>query len=94
MDMISLHDGRILQVHGADQCRLEHCCIHNPSDHPLKDRPLSWSQPIHTMFRMCEHDLPHPDPDDLEYKAATLDFGLLEAITSTHIHHCDGCCHR
>jgi hypothetical protein len=92
LDIIALHDGRVLHVHEAGQCRLEHCCIHNPSDHPLNTRPLSWSQPIHTMFRVCEHGGMHPDPDDLEYKAATLNFGLLEAITSAHMSHCDGCC--
>ena len=95
-ELIALHDGTILQnVHPAGTCALEHCCIHNPSDHPLRGAPLAWmGPPIRSMARVCEHGLHHPDPDDLAFKAATLDWITMEAITSVHLvaENCDGCC--
>lgn len=92
MDMISLHDGRILQVHEFGQCASEHCCVHRPSEHPLNAAPLAWVPALRAMFRVCVHDQPHPDPDDLEFKARNLDFMTVEVISSVHLDHCDGCC--
>lgn len=66
-DLITLHDGRVLSTHGRKVCLLDHCVIHNPSDHPLKEAPLYWSVESHLMFRICEHEKPHPDPDAMEY---------------------------
>lgn len=99
MEPIALHDGRILQVHEEDVCIGPHCCIHRPSDHPLKNAPLDWWQGW-GMMRVCEHGFTHPDPDDLNVKVALHGIfeglALIEAITSVHMmkEHCDGCCHR
>lgn len=45
------------------------CCIHAPSDHPLKAAPLAWVSLAHCMIRVCEHGEGHTDPDDLAYRA-------------------------
>lgn len=97
MEPIYLHDGRLMQVHDREDCFvaegiISNCCIHSPSDHPLSKAPLDWSGAIKTMFRKCEHGLLHPDPDDMKFKAISMQFSLMEAIYSVHIDKCDGCC--
>lgn len=84
-----LHDGRLMVVHGRDQCAGEFCCIHNPSDHPLRHRPLNWrwAPPYdyrRIMERICEHGVGHPDPDDVKVRSSSYE----------GIHGCDGCCSR
>lgn len=89
--------GRNLYVHRAsDDCFDNHCCIHNPSDHPLRAAPLVWRQagifdwkPSH-MERMCEHGVGHPDPDSLAFLRRNGKNDLAEILGS---HGCDGCCH-
>ena len=46
--------GQKIKVHDKDKCEGEYCCIHNPSDHIMKDWPT--------------HCIGHPDPDDLAFK--------------------------
>lgn len=95
-DTIALHDGTILSgVHEQGQCSGPNCCIHNPSDHPLNTAPLAWmGGTIRAMSRVCEHGFHHPDPDDIAFKLALLDWATVEALTSVHLmkEHCDGCC--
>lgn len=80
-DIIALHDGRVMIVHAPSRCGGDPCCVHNPSDHPLRDAPLSWWPFGKMMFRICPHGEPHPDPDDLVAQFVGLD-----------LHTCDGCC--
>ena len=99
MEPLALQDGRLLQVHNQSDCYGPNCCIHNPSDHPLRNAPLTWYPGV-GMMRVCEHDYIHPDPDDLAVKLRThgiIDgLALLEAISSVHLveENCDGCCER
>lgn len=88
-DVIGLFDGRVLQVHPPSSCAGRECCIHNPSEHPLRMAPLSWRSDRRLMERICEHDVGHPDPDDLAWKRVEL--GDDEAW-GFGIHGCDGCC--
>lgn len=91
-----LHSGATLTgIHAEDECFLEHCCIHNPSNHPLRDAPMDWWGEFRHMVRVCVHGVSHPDPDDLAFKMATLDWITVEAISSVHLmeESCDGCCH-
>lgn len=67
MDILVLHDGRTMSTHGRAKCLGPNCCIHSPSDHPLKDAPLSWLGEIAMMFRVCPHGNVHPDPDSLRF---------------------------
>jgi hypothetical protein len=60
---VTLYDGSRLNVHRGSDCRSPDCCtIHNPSVHPLKDAPRDYIQG--RMYRVCEHGIKHPDPDD------------------------------
>lgn len=96
MDITTLHDGRILHVHEKGDCVGEHCCIHNPSDHPLNTAPLDWWGESKCMVRVCKHGFRHPDPDDMTFHLMLGDFLMVEAMSSVHLmsEHCDGCCHR
>jgi len=92
---VTLYDGTLLSgVHAPDECFLEHCCIHNPSDHPLRTAPLAWMGGVRAMFRVCDHGLHHPDPDDTTFMLASFRWMDVEAIASVHLmrENCDGCC--
>lgn len=68
---------RVLLVHPKTKCKGQHCCIHNPSDHHMKEWPQNWREDRGIMERICPHGIGHPDPDD---------------PTTDRIHGCDGCC--
>lgn len=91
LDLIILHDGRLLRTHGPESCAEDtNCCIHNPSDHPLKDAPLNWRADRGLMERVClVHGVGHPDPDALAFKAKLKSdaWALAEGV-----HGCCGCC--
>lgn len=76
-----------LKVHNRVFCEGEHCSVHNPSDHRLKDAPLNWRADRRIMERICEHGIGHPDPDDAEYRRKR-DGNRYDS----GIHGCDGCC--
>lgn len=88
-DLIALYSGDILTTHGPSQCAPHHCCIHNPSQHRLNDRPLYWRSDRALMERVCEHGVGHPDPDDIAHCRRTIgdEFAYTRAV-----HGCDGCC--
>jgi hypothetical protein len=93
-DIIALHGGGILETHDAQQCGNDGpvlgppCCIHNPSQHALTDRPLHWRGDRGLMERICEHGIGHPDPDGLAHRIRTQG----EIAWAAGIHTCDGCC--
>jgi hypothetical protein len=76
-----------IKVHDKEKCEGRFCCIHNPSNHHMKNWPTNWREDRQLMERVCEHGVGHPDPDDLAYKES---IGLKIEIES--IHGCDGCC--
>lgn len=89
-DVIFLHDGTLLQTHSPARCVGDHCAVHNPSDHPLRDAPLHWSDRFKSMYRSCTHGYVHHDPDDFTFKwRAGLPLVVLALVTR---HDCDGCC--
>jgi len=85
-DVIALHDGRILEVHPPAKCAGNACCIHRPSDHPLRTAPLNWRDERQIMERICPHGIGHPDPDDLTFRLAR------GTLFGAGVHGCDGCC--
>lgn len=87
---MSNEEGFILNVHRKEDCLGEHCCIHNPSDHPLKNSQMNWRSDKRQMERICNHGVGHPDPDDLAYHI------LIdpEAGKWMGVHGCDGCCSK
>ena len=66
-------------IHGDE----DPCTVHNMSEHPLRWWPQRWlsrnnSSPDEIgMWRICQHGVKHPDPDD-------------PIVTTTH--DCDSCC--
>jgi hypothetical protein len=66
-DVIFLHDGRLMTVHAIGTCSGPYCCVHNPSDHPLRNLPLYWVPFGAVMERVCAHGIRHPDPDDVAH---------------------------
>lgn len=88
-------EGKHVEVHERNASCDVSCCIHNPSDHPLKDAPLVWRvagvfdiKPSH-MERRCEHGVGHPDPDGLSFLRRT---GQEKLADDLAVHGCDGCC--
>lgn len=78
-----------LLTHNASVCEGERCCIHNPSDHSMKDFPQLWRGDRGLMERVCEHGVGHPDPDSIAYIERTRGPG---AANTESVHGCDGCC--
>jgi len=74
---VKLVGGSTIYAHDKTQCDKEVCCIHNPSDHHMKEWPQNWRSDRGMMERICPHGTGHPDPDDLNEDT---------------VHGCDGCC--
>lgn len=68
---------RLMGVHPKGLCAGEFCCIHNPSDHHMREWRQHWRSDRHLMERICPHGCGHPDPDD---------------PNPDTVHGCDGCC--
>ena len=79
----------LMGVHAPEACAGEACCLHNPSDHVMRDFPLHWRDDRGLMERICPHGVGHPDPDHLAWVARTRgpDAARIESI-----HGCDWCC--
>lgn len=90
-DAIFLPDGTLLQTHPKWMCGTGFCCIHNPSDHPLRDAPMFWIDQFKSMDRLCSHGVRHPDPDDFAFKVRVGVPHLLLSVIGAH--ECDHCCH-
>lgn len=80
---------QLVWVHAKEKCAGEYCCVHNPSDHHMKDWPTHWRGDRYLMERICPHGIGHPDPDDIAFKERIL--GKKRADVEA-IHGCDGCC--
>ena len=89
MKMVVLVGGQKILTHEKKDCRGESCCIHNPSDHHMKDWPQFWRDDKGMMERICQHGVAHPDPDDIAFQLG--DIGNEEA-SWVKLHGCDGCC--
>lgn len=76
-----------LTTHEASQCAGQHCCIHNPSAHHMRDWPLHWRADKGVMERICPHGVGHPDPDDAAHRDRM-------GQSFLNVHGCDGCCRK
>ena len=77
----------VLITHSADKCAGRPCCLHNPSDHHMKDWPTVWRDDRYLMERVCpEHGVGHPDPDHMAYVRTQ------PHLPSDGAHGCCGCC--
>ncbi len=73
-----------MKYHDKKACAGQACCIHNPSDHIMKDWPLNRRESM-LMERICPHGIGHPDPDSLTWMERNGRKGY-------GVHDCDGCC--
>ena len=90
MDTFVLPNGQVIHnVHPVSACAGRPCCIHNPSDHSMKDFPQSWRDDRGLMERICPHGIGHPDPDQIDFIRSTRG---EKAASNESIHGCDGCC--
>lgn len=83
----------LLYTHTVEACGGDACPLHNPSNHPLTDAPMAWRGDVGIgyMERYCDHELAHPDVDDLAHKILSLGVeNVLEVGYGEHT--CDGCC--
>lgn len=76
----------VLRTHSPDKCAGEHCVIHNPSDHHMREWKTNWRSDTGVMERICpQHGVGHPDPDDAAHKERM-------GLDWFNIHGCCGCC--
>jgi hypothetical protein len=99
-DMFSPAPGVVAITHAPEVCDGSFCCVHNPSDHHMRDWPLTFRTdngmlcPSHSGHglvlseRICEHGCGHPDPDSLAWLRQHDPFD----IGSWGIHGCCRCC--
>ena len=91
--------GQRISVHEKSECKGDHCVIHNPSDHHMKDWPTHWRDDLLLMERICPCGVGHPDPDDLVYRTNRYieefgkDLGERKAFPFS-VHGCCGCCNK
>lgn len=72
-----LDSGQIVSnVHPRGSCMGEHCVIHRPSEHHMRDWASHYRQDRAMLERICPHGVGHPDPDHV----------------GDATHGCDGCC--
>ena len=75
-----------LVTHTPDKCQGRNCCVHNPSDHHMRDWVMNYRQDKGVMERICPaHGVGHSDPDDLAYWVSI-------DRPEMGIHGCCGCC--
>ena len=91
MEKYTTGTGQNIIVHDEADCKGRYCCIHNPSDHIMKDFPTHYRSDRGLMERICKHGVGHPDPDDLAFKRDVLGWSD-DRISGEAIHGCDGCC--
>lgn len=89
MEEYTTGTGQRLWVHSRERCTGEHCVIHRPSDHSMREFPTHWRDDTKVMEQICPHGVGHPDPDDIAFKRAKLGDSGAWAWT---VHGCDGCC--
>jgi hypothetical protein len=73
---------KIVDVHEQWECMGRYCTVHKPSDHAMRSMKQRWRADRALMERVCEHEVGHPDPDEI---------GLDES--GRGVHGCDGCCY-
>lgn len=55
-------------IHAPEACEAP-CPYHSPSDHPLRDAPMTFAVmwALVVPMRVCEHQVAHPDPDGIDH---------------------------
>lgn len=87
--LVTLVGGQKIFAHLKGNCKGEHCCIHNPSNHHMREWPQNWRDDRRIMERICPHGIGHPDPDGLAHDLQHMKPGEGKYAG---VHGCDGCC--
>jgi hypothetical protein len=61
----------LIKTHDATRCVGRPCVLHSPSHHALHQYPLDW-EPVRGMRRVCDHQVYHRDPDEVEFRVEIL----------------------
>lgn len=79
---------RLTNVHPEGTCAGEHCVLHNPSNHSMREWEMTagYVAGYVMMYRVCEHGALHNDPDSQAFVENALDVYLSAPAD------CDGCC--
>jgi hypothetical protein len=88
--VLGIQQGRtLIRTHPLSQCegREIPCCIHNPSEHHMREWEMNWRADTRVMERICPHGIGHPDPDHMAYVES-----LNQGLEWQGLHGCDGCC--
>jgi hypothetical protein len=81
-----ISDSQKIVTHDPSKCAGTFCCIHNPSNHHMRDWVMLWRNDKGVMERICPlHGVGHPDPDD-----AAFNVRMGRGVLNTH--GCCGCC--
>lgn len=80
----------LTNVHHPDRCAGRPCCVHNPSDHHMREWRTNWRADRGLMERICPaHGIGHPDPDHMTFVRETRS---EEDAWAEGVHGCCGCC--
>jgi hypothetical protein len=90
MERVTLNSGQRIETHSRAMCRGRACCVHNPSNHHMRDWPQVWSTRLGLMERFCPHGWGHPDPDHVSFVVSHFPDPVCEP--GAQVHGCDGCC--
>lgn len=89
-DLISTPTQGVVKTHGADRCAGRPCCVHNPSDHHMRDWPLVFRFDRGALGeRICPCGIGHPDPDSLTHLLTVMPPDDADAMG---VHGCCGHC--
>jgi hypothetical protein len=68
-------------MHRREQCEGEPCTFHNPSNHHMKDWPITVRYDRYGLAeRLCPHGVGHPDIDSVNWLKGLYDSGVLFRI--------------
>jgi hypothetical protein len=92
MEKYTTGTGQNILVHDRSDCKNQYCCIHNPSNHKMKDWPTHWRDDRGIMERICKCGVGHPDPDDIAFKKRIAEMYNRDESFYDDTHGCCGCC--
>lgn len=91
-DLISTELQGLVVTHSPNKCAGAPCCVHNPSNHHMREWPISFDIRLaYAASRLCEHGLEHPDPDSMAFFANSSNVST-HMIALMAMHRCDECC--
>lgn len=98
VELSSPAPGVVVMNHAPSRCAGRACCVHNPSDHHMRDWPMTFrsdraryvgDRVFVLTERICPHGVGHPDPDSMDYLRS---IGSSDEVAGEGIHGCDRCC--